>query len=145
MPFLLDTTAVSETRKPAPNRRYVSWLQQQRFEETYIGAPTIGELVQGVAPLKSTAERERILKWTLSIIENFEDRIMPLDAAAAQIWGEAMGDARRKGRELPIIDSQLAAIALANGLAVVTRNVRHFDIPGFEGLKVISPWSGNSS
>ncbi len=91
--------------------------------------------------MKVAAERERLLQWTLRIMEMFEKRVLAFDAAAARVWGEANGEARRRGRLLPIIDSQLAAIAIVNGLTVVTRNVRHFRLPEFEGLKVISPWT----
>jgi predicted nucleic acid-binding protein len=48
------------------------------------------------------------------------------DAAAAAIWDELMGSGDAAGRQLPIIDAQIAAVALANGLRVVTRNVRDF-------------------
>lgn len=141
MKFLLDTAAVSETRKPKPNPGYLGWLRQQHSDEAFIGTPTLGELFAGIAPLRAPAERERLLKWTLEILRTFEQHIVPLDAEAAQVWGEAMGDARRRGRILSVIDAQLAAIAFVNGFAVVTRNVRHFAVPEFEGLKVISPWS----
>ena len=59
------------------------------------------------------------------------------DAAAAGIWGELMGAGDAAGRQLPIIDAQIAAIALVNGLSVVTRNVRDFAPMGVE---TVDPW-----
>lgn len=141
MPYLLDTVAVSETRKPQLNPGYVAWLEARDVEETFIGAPTLGELFEGIPSLKPSAVRDRLTDWLSGVIESYEGRIIPLDAAAARVWGEAMGNARRKGRPLPIVDSQLAAIALVNKLTVVTRNVRDFDISEFHGLDVINPWS----
>jgi predicted nucleic acid-binding protein len=37
-----------------------------------------------------------------------------------------MGAGDAAGRQLPIIDAQIAAITLANDLTVITRNVRDF-------------------
>lgn len=133
--------AASETRKPSPNRGYVSWLEQRTLDETFIGAPTVGELFAGIARLKASIEREHIATWAQQIVEAFAERILPFDGAAAHVWGEAIGSASCAGRPLAIIDAQLAAIALVNGLTVVTRNVRHFTAPEFVGLRVINPWT----
>jgi predicted nucleic acid-binding protein len=139
--YLLDTNAVSEARKSSPNRGYAEWLSARKIDETFVSAPTVGELFQGIASAKTGAARDGILHWATALLEEFEHRILPFDANAAEAWGEANGKARRSGRSLPIIDSQIAAIAFVNDLAIVTRNVRDFDIPEFEGLKVISPWN----
>jgi predicted nucleic acid-binding protein len=59
------------------------------------------------------------------------------DAEAAVIWGELMGAGDAAGRQLPIIDAQIASIALVHELKVVTRNVRDF-VP--MGVATIDPW-----
>ncbi len=53
------------------------------------------------------------------------------------VWGELMARSRREGLNLQIMDSLLAASALARQFVVATRNRRHFD--GL-GLRLIDPW-----
>jgi predicted nucleic acid-binding protein len=45
---------------------------------------------------------------------------------------------QRAGRPISTEDAQIAAIALANGLQLVTRNTR--DFADIEGLAVVNPW-----
>jgi predicted nucleic acid-binding protein len=141
LPYLLDTTAVSEYRKPRPNAAFVGWSETNASEETFLGTPTIGELICGVYNLAPSLARRRLQKWVEQIKKRFESRILPFDGEAARLWGAATGNAQRRGKTLSPVDSQLAAIAVLHGLTVITRNVHHFDIDEFQGLKVISPWS----
>ncbi|MBX7133928.1 MAG: hypothetical protein K1X67_14745, partial [Fimbriimonadaceae bacterium] len=59
------------------------------------------------------------------------------DADAALVWGELMGTGDATGRQHPIIDTQIAAIALVHGLTVVTRNLRDF---APLGVATVDPW-----
>lgn len=141
MRCLLDTTALSEWSKPEPNSGYVRWSQIQKPDGAFIGAPSVGELYYGLDLTPNSRRRAAIATWLERLLAGFEARILPFDAECAQIWGIACGAARKRGRRLSIVASQLAAIAYVNGLTVVTRNTGDFDIPEFEKLKVISPWS----
>lgn len=71
------------------------------------------------------------------IIPRFWSRIIPIDGAVALVWGELIAKCSKTGRNLPSIDSLIAASALAHNLQVVTRNIKDF-----EGLniKLINPW-----
>jgi predicted nucleic acid-binding protein len=138
--LLFDTGAVSELTKPTPNAGFVSWSEAHAGEEAFLGAPTLSELVQGTHQLLPSEQSERLMAWLMQVETYYSERILPFDQVAARAWGAAMGSARRRGRKYPIIDSQLAAIAFVNDLTIVTRNVAHFDIPEFEGLKVVNPW-----
>jgi len=51
-------------------------------------------------------------------------------------------EARRTGRTLPHIDAEIAAIAIARGLTLVTRNLKDFE--GIAGFRV-SKWFGQSA
>ena len=64
----------------------------------------------------------------------FGPRLLPIDVAIAERWGQLLASA---GRPLPVIDSLLAATALHFELRLVTRNVDDFQ---FLGLEVINPW-----
>jgi toxin FitB len=67
----------------------------------------------------------------------FGDRVLPVDRAIADLWGELRALAQLKGRPLSVIDGLLAATALQHSLTVVSRNVTDFAVAG---LPVVNPW-----
>lgn len=69
--------------------------------------------------------------------EDFGGRVLPFDAAAASAYAEIFATRKRRGRATAPLDLMIAAIALANGACVVTR-----DLGGFEdcGVTLINPW-----
>jgi predicted nucleic acid-binding protein len=67
----------------------------------------------------------------------FADRLLPIDHAIAERWGELMAQSRRSGVALSVMDGFFAATALARDLTLVTRNVR--DFASF-GVPLLNPW-----
>lgn len=63
--------------------------------------------------------------------------ILPLDTRAALEAAVIDTELRQRGTPLDAGDLLIAGMARANGLAVVTRNVRHFG--RIEGLEVVTP------
>jgi predicted nucleic acid-binding protein len=53
-------------------------------------------------------------------------------------WVLLLVDLRRKGAPMPLLDSMIAATALAHGFTVATRNVRDFRKAG---VKVVDPFA----
>jgi predicted nucleic acid-binding protein len=65
-------------------------------------------------------------------------RILPFDERAAGHFADIAAKWTKLGRLVASFDPQIAAIARAHDMTVVTRNVRHFedcDVP------IINPWS----
>ena len=60
--------------------------------------------------------------------------VLPLDAAAARVQADVRLQAQRTGRPISCPDSEIAAIAIAHGLTLVTRNTRDFE--GRPGLQL---------
>ncbi len=57
--------------------------------------------------------------------------LIPFDDAAAEEYGRLRAHLEAQGTPIGQADTQIAAIALANDLTVVTGNVRHFErVPG---------------
>jgi predicted nucleic acid-binding protein len=71
------------------------------------------------------------------IEENFENRVLQFDYAAAEETALLMGARHRSGRTGELRDNMIAGIALAQRAMLATRNVRHFD-----DLRValVNPW-----
>jgi hypothetical protein len=72
------------------------------------------------------------------IREDMTGRILPFDSAAAHAYGIIGATRRTAGRSIAQADCQIAAIALAHGAPVATRNT-----PDFEGcgIDLINPWT----
>lgn len=138
MPFLLDTNVVSETVRAKPEPRVLAWLERQSPADLYLAAQTIGEFMRGAVKVREKARQEQFTKWIEDdLCQQFENRILPFDDAAAKIWGRLTGDADRKGQTPPAADAQIAAVAIARNLVLVTRNTKDFE--QFD-LDVLNPW-----
>jgi toxin FitB len=53
-----------------------------------------------------------------------------------------VGAARNRGQAISTEDAQLAAIALANGITVATRNTKDFE--NIDGLTLANPWQSST-
>ena len=138
MAFLIDTNVISETLKPRPSVRVITWLSGQRSNDLFLASMSLGELVRGAHRVKDKAKGERFKRWIeRDLAAQFQGRILPFDQEAAVIWGEIMGDGDRTGRPKPMADAQVAAVARRHGLTLVTRNTRDFTDMS---VALIDPW-----
>lgn len=100
----------------------------------FVSVITVGELGLGVVMAEDVRKRAKRLA-TLSFVQaNFGP--LPIDDAAARAWSGLVGELRKTGRRAPINDTWIAAIALARGLAVITRDADYDVIPGLEVVRV---------
>jgi predicted nucleic acid-binding protein len=134
--YLLDTNAASELWKEHCNvnvRRFVDSYDQKAF---FISAVTIGEIAYGIERLPPGKKKTSLTYFIdIQIPEWFGDRIIPVNGEIMREWGRICA---RIGRTLPLLDSLIAATALARGFTVLTRNVRDFE--NIEGLLLRNPW-----
>lgn len=136
MSYLLDTNVVSETSKANPSPNVVGWLENVSVESIFISTLTLGEIRYGIDKLTDVGLQQRLNEWVeRDVVAWFGPRLLPIDAKIADTWGRLRN---RAGRTLPAIDGLVAATALANGLTLVTRNVKDFQGTGAE---VIDPWN----
>lgn len=136
MNYLLDTNVVSETLKPKPDPHVLEWMSQRQGVTLYLSVLTIGEIRKGIEAVKSKTQKHRYQDWLEAELSTyFTGRILPVDRAVAECWGQLMAQAKRP---LPSIDSLLAATAMSKHMTLVTRNTKDF-----AGLPVslYNPWS----
>ena len=138
--FLIDTNVISELMRAAPAPSVLDWFSTQDPSTLYLSAVTEAELRTGIAILPAGQRREG-LKAALdaTIDEDFEGRILPFDTDAAKTYAEIAAGRRSAGRPIADADCQIAAIARATGMPVITRNTRDFEGCGID---VINPWGG---
>jgi len=141
MSYLLDTVMVSAIRVPRRNPGPNAWLNAHQNDPLWISALTIGEIAQGVEMQAEAAARRTLAAWLDGIVQSFGPTILPFGTTEALVWGRLVAPLQLAGNPMGVVDSQIAATALANNLRVVTRNVRHFEPFGVE---VINPWDDES-
>ena len=138
--FLLDTNIVSELVRPRPDPRVAQWLDSTDEELLFLSVLTLGEIRKGIATLTDRARKTRLEAWLSgNLLARFEGRILPIDHAIADRWGQITGSLATQGSPLAVIDGLLAATALHHNLTLVTRNTR--DVAQTR-VEVFDPWTG---
>src|ERR1700689_4107802 len=125
--YLLDTNVISETRKVRADTGVIAFLSATEGTSLFVSVLTMGELRKGVEAKRRAdpVAAEDLGKWVDGIETTFADRIVPVNAAAARIWGE-----RSAGRTLPVIDTLIAATAISHDLILVTRDTKDTEETG---------------
>jgi toxin FitB len=136
--ILLDTNVVSEPLRASPEARVIEWIDAQPLETLFLSAITVAELRAGVALLPA-GKRRTGLHHSLEkqVLPLFAGRVLPFDLACTQAYAALMATARAAGLAIASADGYIAAIAVANGLAVATRDTGPFKAAG---AAVIDPW-----
>jgi predicted nucleic acid-binding protein len=131
--YLLDTNVISELRRPRPHGAVLAWFGSVREADLYIAAVTIGEIQAGIERTREqNAEKAAEFDvWLGKVLQTFA--VLPMDAEMFRLWAKLV---HRKSDEL-YEDAMIAATALRNDFAVVTRNVRDFAFPG---VKTLNPF-----
>ena len=123
--YLIDTNVVSEARKGKnANSGVQLFWKNVDAADLYLSVQTIGEIRRGIENIQhrgDLAQAKKLEKWLNLIVDDYSDRILAFDEACAQVWGKLMSPHNQNP-----IGKQIAAIALINGLTVVTRNVDDF-------------------
>ncbi len=125
---LLDTNIVSYWMRGDQN--ILSELMTYRPCDLFVSTITLAEILYGIekSPIKTRERRQKIN----SICSQLE--ILDFDKAAAQRYATARVHLEKNGIPISERDLQIAAIALANELCVVTHNTKEFS--RVEGLTV---------
>ena len=131
--YLIDTNVISEVRKGKNANIGVQDFFNKIVAKNitiYLSVISIGELRRGIENIRyrnDINQAEMLETWLDEILENFSDHILSFDLECAQLWGHL-----RVPNYEHIIDKQIAAIAMINGLTVVTRNSKDFVTCGVE-------------
>jgi predicted nucleic acid-binding protein len=136
--ILLDTNVVSEPLRHAPEARVIEWIDAQPLETLYLSAMTVAELRAGVALLPA-GKRRATLHESLEkrVLPMFVGRVLPFDMACTNAYAELLTRVRKAGGGIETADACIAAVAIANGFIVATRDTSPFQAAG---LTVIDPW-----
>ena len=140
--IVLDTNIISELLRPAPNKQVEAWLSAQDGENVYFTTVGEAELRYGLALLPAGKRRNALSKAVEEILdEDFQDRILAFDRAAARAYAVIAAARRAAGRPISQFDCQIAAITRANEAVLATRNTADFEGCG---IRLIDPWKQGS-
>jgi predicted nucleic acid-binding protein len=139
--ILLDTNVISEPQRREPNARVLEWIDAQALETLYLSAITVAELRAGIA-LMPTGKRRDSLHDNLEkrLLPMFANRVLSFDMACTKAYAELLAKCRAAGLAVETADAFIAAVALANGFAVATRDTSPFEAAG---VNVINPWQAS--
>jgi tRNA(fMet)-specific endonuclease VapC len=129
--YLLDTNALSEAARSAPNPIVLARLQANA-DHIAIAATTWHELWFGLLRLPSSKKREVVERFLLETAR--EMPVLPYEKSAAEWFAQERARLTQIGRPPSYPDGQIAAVAAVNNLILVTRNTA--DFAHFAGLRL---------
>ncbi len=131
--ILLDTVVLPELRKARPNAGVVAYLRSAP-DAIFLSVLSIGEIEAGIEKQRRQAPEfaAELSEWLTKTELQFADCILPITPAIAKLWGRLCVQTGNEG-----IDNLIAATALCHNLAVVTRNVKHFEPTG---VRLVNPF-----
>ena len=118
--YLLDTNHASwlmAQREPIVTRMRQAQAAGDRFG---VSVTVLGELYYAVYASQGRAENLRRLQALAGAL-----LLWPFDALTAQEFGRIQAEQKAKGRPIPPLDAQIAAVARVNDLVILTDD-RHF-------------------
>ncbi|NOQ80636.1 MAG: PIN domain-containing protein [Gammaproteobacteria bacterium] len=121
--FLFDTDTITNIVKPRPSQNLLKKLANISINQQFISTITISEIVYG-------AEKSQRPEFHLNNLETIllpAVNIVGFDTKAAYVCGRIRAELEKRGTPLDLADLEIASIAIANGLTLITNNVKHFE------------------
>ena len=135
--ILVDTNVWSEAFRSSPDANVRQWAEDNTAR-LWLSSVVIGELLSGAVLLAGGRRKQALIAGYDELIGQYASRIASFDLNAARRYADVLAHQVRAGRNPGTADTQIAATALVHGMALATRNVRHFE--GL-GLELIDPWT----
>jgi predicted nucleic acid-binding protein len=132
----LDTNVVSALRVRGREPQVQAWAASTPVADQFVTALTIAEIERGLITKERTDSAQGIVlrRWLEDhVLPAFAGRVLPFDLPAARILATYPVPDRA-----PLDDALIAAIAQSTGMAIATRNTRHFQPLG---VSIVNPWS----
>jgi predicted nucleic acid-binding protein len=137
--IVLDTNVLSEAMSSSPNPAVRKWLAAQSSHQLFTTSISMAEILQGIELLPQGKRRAGLLAAAQTMFsELFQGHILPFHEDAARAFAPIAVHRRARGRPISLFDAQIAAVALAHGATLATRNTTDFEGCGFS---LVNPWS----
>jgi tRNA(fMet)-specific endonuclease VapC len=124
MNYLLDTNICIYIIKKSPEKvikKLESIPNDEGKNEIYLSSVTVSDLFYGVEKSSQLEKNFEALKGFLTPFQ-----IINFDHESAEVFGRVRSDLERKGTVIGPYDLQIASIAIAHDLVLVTNNIKEF-------------------
>jgi tRNA(fMet)-specific endonuclease VapC len=128
---LLDTNALAEAVRPTPSPGFLKRLRANE-SKVALASVTLHEALYGVERLPDGKRRQTLREYMRDVVAKMP--VLPYDALAADWHARERVRLEASGLSIPYADGQIAAIAVVNGLTLVTANAR--DFRNVEGIRI---------
>ncbi len=136
--IVLDTNVVSELMRPSPDAAVLTWINSQAADTLWLNSVVVSELLYGIARLPDGKRKVELAQAVHGMLaEDFAQRVLTFDLEAAVVYADLVAMRERQGQPVDVADAQIAAICVAQGATLATRNTKHFDSLG---LTLVNPW-----
>ena len=136
--IILDTNVISEGFRVHPSSEVRVWLDAQRPGDLFLCAPVLAELRYGAERLPAGRRKTELDQFVSNAErELFTDRLLLVDRESAYEFGRLVAKRATLGRPILPMDGLIAAIAIANDMAIATRDIEDFtDL----GISLVNPF-----
>jgi toxin FitB len=137
--WLLDTSILSELRRPKPERKVLAFIAVQPLDLLYISSATLAEIRFGIELLSDASRRAGLNDWLAHKMRPmFAGRVLEITEDIMFKWRLLVEDGRKAGHTFSQPDLIIAATALHHGLTVVSRDVSDYQKAH---VPVFNPWA----
>lgn len=136
--WLLDTTVLSELRKPKPDSKVVAFIAAQPLDRLYVSVVTLAEIRFGIDLVAEAGRRGELTDWLAHRVRPmFEQRVLTVSEDVMFRWRLLVEEGRKAGHTFSQPELIIAATALHHGMTVMTRDVGDFERAR---APVLNPW-----
>lgn len=122
MNYLFDTDAISNLVSKRPSKELTLKIRELPPACQFISSVTVMEIVYGAFksdhPTRHIDNLEKILLPNVNVLD--------FDAKAAYVCGRIQAELNLAGMPLYLADLQIASMAMANQMTLITGNTKHF-------------------
>jgi toxin FitB len=106
-------------RRPRGDAGVKRWISSVPTEDLYLSVLTLGEVRRGIGLLsrRDPVQADVYEAWLVTVLRDYADRVLPVDAAAAEEWGRM-----NVPNPVSVVDGLMAATAKVRNMTFVTRN-----------------------
>ncbi|MDY3759649.1 MAG: PIN domain-containing protein [Treponema sp.] len=137
--FLLDTNIISESFYKTPDPKVINKIDENE-NHSAISSITWNELLYGSQIMPESKRKD----WLYSRLIDEVQKTFPIlnfDSHCAWILSDLRSRLKKSGMAVDYADLQIASIAIANQMILVTRNIKHFGmIQNVSGNLLIENW-----
>lgn len=136
--YLLDTNIISELTKPAPNQNVVKRIFETQ-KSSVLSTITWGEALFGLKRLSEGKRKETLTDFYLNTVQSTYS-FVDFDIHASSVYSDIKTRLERAGKMPQELDLQIASVAIANNLILVTRNIQDFKTIAENSALMLENW-----